>query len=152
MTREDTLVELKTVEVGYGYTVDGGETWPLRGKGVGTMASLTDVLTIFPTRTLVNDAKSNDPSEGALLAESPHSHRSTLARLRAIGGRSQSSSAHPLRLLAKVEVVTLVPYDCILCRGQVLSTTNSDKCSQWEHLSLFELLCAYKIRRVANNE
>lgn len=69
VTRDHTLAELQALDVGYGYTADGGETWPFRGQGVGMMPSLTDVLTTFPTRTLVIDIKSNDPAEGALLAE-----------------------------------------------------------------------------------
>lgn len=69
VTREQTLAELQALDVGYGYTADGGETWPFRGQGIGMMPSLSEVLTTFPTRTLVIDIKGNDPTEGALLAE-----------------------------------------------------------------------------------
>ncbi len=32
VTREHTLAELKKLDAGYGYTADGGKTYPLRGK------------------------------------------------------------------------------------------------------------------------
>ena len=37
VTREHTLAELKALDIGYGYTADGGKTFPFRGKGVGLM-------------------------------------------------------------------------------------------------------------------
>ena len=37
---ERSLAELKALDVGYGYTADDGKSFPLRGKGVGLMASL----------------------------------------------------------------------------------------------------------------
>lgn len=68
VTRERTLAELQALDVGYGYTADGGATFPFRGKGVGLMPSLAEVLAAFPDRELVLDVKSNDAAEGALLA------------------------------------------------------------------------------------
>ena len=72
-TREHTLAELQALDIGYGYTADGGQTFPFRGKGVGRMPSLDQILDqvsgAFPDREFVLDIKSNDPEEGALLAE-----------------------------------------------------------------------------------
>ena len=68
VTRDRTLEELQTLDIGYGYTADGGETWPFRGKGVGMMPSLEQVMTTFPDRNFFIDVKSNDPAEGELLA------------------------------------------------------------------------------------
>ena len=34
-TRDHAMADLKRLDVGYGYTADGGKTFPLRGKGVG---------------------------------------------------------------------------------------------------------------------
>jgi glycerophosphoryl diester phosphodiesterase len=68
VTREHTLAELKALDVGYGYTADGGKTFPFRGKGVGLMPSLDEVLAAFPGRRFLINIKSNDPAEGALLA------------------------------------------------------------------------------------
>lgn len=74
VTREHTLAELKGLDIGYGYTADGGATFPFRGKGVGLMPSLDEVLAAFPGRRLLINVKSNDAAEGVQLAE-------TLARL-----------------------------------------------------------------------
>jgi glycerophosphoryl diester phosphodiesterase len=69
VTREHTLAELQALDIGYGYTADGGRTYPFRGKGVGLMPSLDQVLAAFPDRRLLIDVKSNDASEGEKLAD-----------------------------------------------------------------------------------
>ena len=43
-TRDFTLAELKALDIGYGYTADGGDTYPFRGKGVGLMPEFADML------------------------------------------------------------------------------------------------------------
>jgi hypothetical protein len=53
----------------YGYTADGGKTFPFRGKGVGLMPTLDEVLAAFPDKPLLINVKSNDPAEGRKLAE-----------------------------------------------------------------------------------
>lgn len=68
VTREQTLSYLKTLDVGYGYTADGGQTYPFRGQGIGMIASLDEVLDTLPDRDFLINIKSNDPQEGALLA------------------------------------------------------------------------------------
>jgi glycerophosphoryl diester phosphodiesterase len=87
VTREHTLAELKRLDIGYGYTADGGKTYPFRGKGVGLMPSLDEVLAAFPDERFLINVKSNDPQEGALLAarllQLPPEQR---ARLRSYGG------------------------------------------------------------------
>jgi glycerophosphoryl diester phosphodiesterase len=67
--KEYTMKQLKKADIGYGYTADGGKTYPFRGKGVGLMPSLDDVLSTFPDRQFLIHIKSNDPEEGILLAE-----------------------------------------------------------------------------------
>lgn len=69
VTREHTLEELQKLDIGFGYTADGGKTWPFRGRGVGLMPSLEEILATFPDRSFVIDVKSNDPEEGMLLAK-----------------------------------------------------------------------------------
>ncbi|MPZ38721.1 MAG: glycerophosphodiester phosphodiesterase [Rhizobiales bacterium] len=69
VTRGHTLAQLKALDVGYGYTADGGKTYPFRGRGVGMMPSLDEVLDTFPTRRFLIHIKSNDPDEGERLAE-----------------------------------------------------------------------------------
>ncbi len=68
VTREHTLADLKTLDIGYGYTSDGGQTFPFRGQGVGLMPSLEEVLSHFPNRSFLIHIKSNDPREGEQLA------------------------------------------------------------------------------------
>lgn len=47
------MEELKQLDVGYGYTADGGTTYPFRGKGVGLMPELKEVLEAFPDQELL---------------------------------------------------------------------------------------------------
>jgi glycerophosphoryl diester phosphodiesterase len=68
VTRERSLAELKTLDIGHGYTADGGKTFPFRGKGAGMMPSLDEVLDAFPERRFLINIKSDDPNEGELLA------------------------------------------------------------------------------------
>jgi glycerophosphoryl diester phosphodiesterase len=68
VTREHSMAQLKALDVGHGYTADGGKTFPFRGKGVGLMPSLDEVLATFADRALSINVKSNDPAEGVQLA------------------------------------------------------------------------------------
>lgn len=83
-TRDYTMDELRKLDIGYGYTADGGKTYPFRGKGVGLMPTLDEVLAAFPTQSLLIDIKSNDPAEGAALAEQLSGEKSD--RLTVYGG------------------------------------------------------------------
>lgn len=69
VTRNHTMSELKQLDIGFGYTADNGKTYPFRGKGIGLMPSLNEVLTSFPNRSFLIHIKSNDPKEGVLLAQ-----------------------------------------------------------------------------------
>jgi glycerophosphoryl diester phosphodiesterase len=69
VTREHTMTELKALDIGYGYTADGGRTFPFRGRGVGEMPSLDEVLSTFPQGRFLINVKSRDLAEGVLLAE-----------------------------------------------------------------------------------
>jgi glycerophosphoryl diester phosphodiesterase len=68
VTREHALADLKKLDVGYGYTADGGKTFPFRGTGVGAMPSLDEALAAFPHKRILIHIKSNDPTEGEKLA------------------------------------------------------------------------------------
>ena len=69
VTREQTMESLKQLDMGYGYTADNGKTYPFRGKGIGLMPSLDEVMMHFPKRSFLIHIKSNDPNEGLQLAE-----------------------------------------------------------------------------------
>lgn len=62
-TIDHSMAELRALDLGYGYTADGGETYPLRGKGVGMMPTLAEVLDAFPGRAFTINAKSNNPAD-----------------------------------------------------------------------------------------
>lgn len=68
VTREQSITYLKTLDVGFGYTADGGRTFPFRGKGVGLMPTLDEVLVAFPDRRFLINVKSRDALEGEHLA------------------------------------------------------------------------------------
>lgn len=95
--RARTLAELKALDVGYGYTADGGRTFPLRGRGIGGMPTVEEVLREVPTTGLVFNFKSRDPRDAdALVAAfaragvridgkySFYGHPRVTARLRAL--------------------------------------------------------------------
>lgn len=67
VTRRHSLAEIQALDMGYGYTADGGKTFPFRGKGERA-PSLGEVLAAFPTERFMINVKSNDPAEGDLLA------------------------------------------------------------------------------------
>ncbi len=67
-TRAHAMGELRALDVGYGYTADGGATFPLRGLGVGQMPSLREVLAAFPGRRFMINFKSRDAAEGEAMA------------------------------------------------------------------------------------
>ena len=69
VTREYTMEELEQLDIGYGYTADNGETYPFRGKGVGLMPTLDEVLTHFPEQSFLIHIKSNNHNEGEQLAQ-----------------------------------------------------------------------------------
>ncbi|GIO93907.1 MULTISPECIES: glycerophosphodiester phosphodiesterase family protein [Paenibacillus] len=66
--KDYTMEQLKSIDIGYGYTADQGATYPFRGKGVGLMPSLSEVLAAFPDGEFLIHIKSQDAGEGELLA------------------------------------------------------------------------------------
>lgn len=66
--REATLEELTALDAAYGYTADGGKTFPLRGKG-HTIQPLDRWMRSIPFRAEVMfNFKSGDPREADMLA------------------------------------------------------------------------------------
>lgn len=68
VTREQTLAHLKQLDIGHGYTADGGRTFPFRGQGQGPMPTLLEALARFPQGRFLVHVKSRDPEEGRRLA------------------------------------------------------------------------------------
>jgi glycerophosphoryl diester phosphodiesterase len=67
-TRAHSLAELKALDIGYGYTADGGRTFPFRGRGIGLMPTLEEALRAFPEQRLLINFKSRDPWEADAVA------------------------------------------------------------------------------------
>jgi glycerophosphoryl diester phosphodiesterase len=68
VTRKQSMTYLKTLDIGYGYTADGGANFPFRGKFVGAMPTMDEVLARFPDKRFLINIKSRDREEGRLLA------------------------------------------------------------------------------------
>lgn len=62
-----TMDELKQLDIGYGYTADGGKTYPFRGKGVGLMPSLSEVFRTFPNKEFLLHIRSYSVETGEVL-------------------------------------------------------------------------------------
>ncbi|QQR34699.1 glycerophosphodiester phosphodiesterase [Devosia oryziradicis] len=73
-TRSHDMAYLKTLDIGYGYTADGGATYPLRGTGVGQMPELKEVLSAMPDRQFLVNFKSREQREGDMLASLVSAH------------------------------------------------------------------------------
>jgi len=63
VTREHNLGYLKTLDIGYGYTADDAQSFPFRGKFVGAMPTLGEVLDAFPRRFFDINIKSHSALE-----------------------------------------------------------------------------------------
>jgi len=74
VTREQTLVHLQSLDIGHGYTADGGKSFPFRGQGVGLMPELGQVLEAFPEGRFLVNFKSREAREGDMLAALLEAH------------------------------------------------------------------------------
>jgi glycerophosphoryl diester phosphodiesterase len=85
--RAQPIALLKSLDIGYGYSTDGGKTFPFRGKGLGLMPALDEVFDRFSERAFLIHLKTDQAEGGealaALLARLPADH---LKRLAAYGG------------------------------------------------------------------
>lgn len=63
LIRDATMESLRQLDLGFGYTADGGQTYPLRGQGIGLMLSLGEVLHALPDRAFLINVKSNSASD-----------------------------------------------------------------------------------------
>ena len=73
-TRDYTLEDLQRLDIGYGYTGDGGQSWPFRGQGVGLMPGLEEVLVAFPHGSFLIDIKSGTVEDARLLGRRLEHH------------------------------------------------------------------------------
>ena len=66
-TRDHSLADLKALDIGFGYTADGGKTYPFRGQFVGVMPTLAEVLQALPDTHFMINFKSRSKTEAASL-------------------------------------------------------------------------------------
>jgi glycerophosphoryl diester phosphodiesterase len=93
-TPENYMDYLRSLDISYGYTSDGGGSYPLRGQGVGKMPSLAEVLDRFPQEKFLINFKSRDLGEADRLS-AYLDHRSPKQRkLLMVYGRSTEMLNH----------------------------------------------------------
>jgi glycerophosphoryl diester phosphodiesterase len=82
ITHEQSMTSLKKLDLGFGYTADGGKTYPFRGKAIGLMPTLTEVLQAFPDRKLAINQKDKFTKTVQLVAKTltqrPQSQRQNI--------------------------------------------------------------------------
>jgi len=67
-TRSKALAELQALDIGHGYTADGGKTFPFRGNRKDRMPTLEEALAALPNTPIIFNFKSKDPREADHLA------------------------------------------------------------------------------------
>jgi glycerophosphoryl diester phosphodiesterase len=66
LIRQKTLAELKTLDAGYRWTDDGGQSYPFRGVGI-TVSTLEEIFQALPQMPMIIEIKQAEPSiTGAL--------------------------------------------------------------------------------------
>ena len=89
ITREHSLVDLQTLDIGYGYSADGEKSFPFRGQGIGKMPSLKQVFERFPQGRFLVNFKSKDPSEADRLGDMVQQHPRWKSQIWGVYGGSQ---------------------------------------------------------------
>ncbi len=93
VTEETPMTRLKQVDIGYGYTADGGATFPFRGRGIGMMPTLTEVLDTLPEGRFLVNFKSRRAEEGETLARLLNSNAAYRAAVFAVYGGGEPTEA-----------------------------------------------------------
>lgn len=62
-TRSLTLAQLQALDIGHGYTADGGTSFPFRGQRRDRIPSLEEALAVLPRTPVLFNFKSKDPGE-----------------------------------------------------------------------------------------
>ena len=65
--KDMTLAQLKALDAGYGYTADGGKSFPFRGKALGYIPSIEQALVAMPDGPLLYNLKGKTPDEAQRL-------------------------------------------------------------------------------------
>lgn len=90
VTQEQSMAYLKTLDIGYGYTADGGKTFPFRGKYVGMMPEISEIFEKFPNKKFLINIKSNNLAEAKMLSNKIKTLPKTQqAKLMIYGGKTK---------------------------------------------------------------
>lgn len=84
---------LKALDVGYGYTADGGKTFPFRGLGKGLMPELTEVFEALSNGRFLVNYKSRRVEEGTALAALVKERPEFKARIYGVYGGAEPTRA-----------------------------------------------------------
>lgn len=98
VTRQQTMAYIRTLDAGYGYTADGGATYPLRGTGVGLIPSLGEVLDAFPDQRLLINFKGGRADEAELLSTYLMARGEDLSRILVYGAERPVTQFQALHL------------------------------------------------------
>ncbi|ETR77007.1 glycerophosphoryl diester phosphodiesterase [Afipia sp. P52-10] len=93
VTEQTPYAVLKTLDIGYGYTADGGKTFPFRGKGKGLMPELTEVFEALPNGRFLINFKSRRAEEGTALADLVRARPEFWKRIFGVYGGAQPTRA-----------------------------------------------------------
>lgn len=69
ITQEQSMAYLKTLDIGYGYTADGGKTFPFRGKYISKIPEISEIFEKFPNKNFLINIKSNNLTEAKMLSD-----------------------------------------------------------------------------------
>lgn len=92
VTRNHDLASLRSLDVGHGYTADGGRSFPLRGYGVGLIPELGEVFAAIPEGRFLVNFKSREAREGDMLASLVDGRPSWRSRLWGVYGGDEPTS------------------------------------------------------------
>jgi glycerophosphoryl diester phosphodiesterase len=105
-----TLAELRRLDAGWGFTPDGGATFPWRGRGL-VVPALTDALARYRDMRFIVDAKADDPALARALVAAV---RAAGAADRVCLGSFFDAQAERIGLLAP-EVARYLPQEAATC-------------------------------------
>lgn len=88
ITRTHSLAQLKALDIGYGYTADGGKTFPLRGTGIGALPELEEVFRALPGKIFLINFKERELRSAKLLEAKLEEHPQWKEQVWAVYGAS----------------------------------------------------------------
>jgi glycerophosphoryl diester phosphodiesterase len=142
---ETTFEALRRLDAGYRYTADGGATFPLRGRGVGLIPSVADILYEIRQAPILFMIHGDDPAVADALAAEFRTARTEIAdrfifigtepvvaRMRTLAPRALASSAGAAgRCLAGYRSTGWLGIVPDACRGSVVVVTPGANWTLW---------------------